>query len=115
MMIPEGGDAGHWVMLVFGGLLGMGLLASLFRAVRGPTLPDRVVALDLIGFLVVGLLALSAIVTRRHELLIVGLVAGLILFLGTAALAIYIEKRGEGLGDGPGGSLADRHGSEGPR
>jgi multicomponent Na+:H+ antiporter subunit F len=94
-MIPPQGDASHWLMLVFGGLLALALLASLVRALKGPTLPDRVVALDLIGFLVIALLALSAIVTQRHELLIVALVAGLILFLGTAALAIYIERRGE--------------------
>lgn len=93
-MIPIGGDPTHWLFLIAGGVFGAGVLASLWRLVVGPTLPDRVVALDLIGFLVVGVLCVFAIVTQRESLLAVGLVAALILFLGTAAFAVYVERRG---------------------
>ncbi|MGP1272035.1 MAG: monovalent cation/H+ antiporter complex subunit F [Phycisphaerales bacterium] len=93
-MIPPEGDPTHWLFLVASGVFGLALLASLWRAVVGPTLPDRVVALDLIGFLVLGALCVFSIVTQRPSLLFVALIAALILFLGTAAFAIYLDRRG---------------------
>ena len=74
-------------------LFAFGIVAALVRLIRGPSLPDRVVALDLIGFLVVGLVCLVAIATETPALLAVALVAALILFLGTAAFAIYLQRR----------------------
>ncbi len=93
MMIPPAGDPGHSLFLLGGGVLSLGIAASLFRLARGPTLADRVVALDLIGFLLVGVLAIFSIVTQRPSLLFVAVVASLILFLGTAAFAIYLDRR----------------------
>jgi len=75
-------------------LLAVGLVASLWRLLVGPTLPDRVVALDLLGFLVIGLVCMAGIVTHEVAFLGVSLVAALILFLGTAAFAMYLERRG---------------------
>ena len=51
------------------------------------------VAVDLIGFLAVGIICVFAIVTQRSELIGVAVVAALILFLGTAAFAIYLDRR----------------------
>jgi multicomponent Na+:H+ antiporter subunit F len=94
-MIPAMGDPGHWLFILAGGILGVAIIASLARLLVGPSLPDRVVALDLIGFLSIGLLSVFSIVTQRYELLGVALVAALILFLGTAAFALYLERRAE--------------------
>lgn len=92
-MIPAGGDPLHWLFLATGGALGAAAVAALIRLMRGPTLADRVVALDLLGFLVIGAFGAYSIVTATASLLAVGLVAALILFLGTAAFAIYLERR----------------------
>lgn len=92
-MIPLEGDPTHWLFIVAGFILGLGILASFWRLIRGPSLADRVVALDLIGYLVIGIMLLLAIVTQRESLLFVPVVAGIILFLGTAAFAIYLERR----------------------
>jgi len=62
--------------------------------VRSPTLADRIVALDLIGYLTVALAGLIAIDSGRTELLGVGVAAALVLFLGTVAFAIHLERRG---------------------
>lgn len=75
-------------------LFAFGIGASLYRLAVGPSLPDRVVALDLLGFLIIGLVGLVAIMTDVQSLLSVALVAALILFLGTAAFAIYLNRRG---------------------
>ncbi len=92
-LVPTTNDPAHWLFLVTGAVFGLALVASVYRLAVGPTLPDRVVALDLIGFLAVGLICVFAIVTQRSELLGVALVAALILFLGTAAFAIYLDRR----------------------
>jgi multicomponent Na+:H+ antiporter subunit F len=91
----EDGGGVPWLTTVVGIVFGVALAASSWRLIVGPTLPDRVVALDLVGYLVVGLMLVLAIVTGTPALLGVGLVAALILFLATAALAIYLERRGD--------------------
>lgn len=70
----------------------MGL--ALFRLVRGPTLPDRVVALDLITVLAAAMLALDTLATRQSVFIDAAIVLALISFLGTIAFARYLERRG---------------------
>ena len=73
--------------------LGLATLLTASRLLRGPTLPDRVVAVDQLGFFAVGAIALYAVLTAKPVLLSVGIVMALILFLGTAAFAMFIERR----------------------
>lgn len=77
------------------GLLVAALFVSLARLLKGPSLPDRVIALDLITSLVVGIIAVRAIATGQTALLRVGVAIALLAFLGTSAWAQYI-KRGSG-------------------
>ena len=63
------------------------------RLVRGPTLPDRVVALDLFALITTGFMLVYAIDTEQQVLLDVAIVMALIAFLGTVAFAQYIERR----------------------
>ena len=62
------------------------------RLVRGPTLPDRVIALDLIGVLMVCLLVVTAAATEQQAFLDVAMVVALISFVGTVAYSRYIER-----------------------
>jgi multicomponent Na+:H+ antiporter subunit F len=62
------------------------------RLVKGPTLPDRVIAIDLIGVLMVCVLVVMAGATSQHAFLDVALVVALISFVGTVAYARYIER-----------------------
>ena len=95
-MIAPQGEPTHWLFMVSGLVLGLGILASFWRLLRGPSLADRVVALDLIGYLLIGVMVVLSIVTQRESFLFVPVVAAIILFLGTAAFAIFLERRGEG-------------------
>ncbi|MEN9934800.1 MAG: sodium/proton antiporter complex Mrp, protein [Chloroflexota bacterium] len=76
------------------------LLAALFlafaRLTRGPSLPDRVVALDLIAVITAGFLTVYAIETGEAVFLDAAIVLALITFLGTVALAQYVERRASG-------------------
>jgi multicomponent Na+:H+ antiporter subunit F len=67
---------------------------TFIRLVMGPTLPDRVIAIDLIGILLLCLLVLMAGVTSQQAFLDVAMVVALISFVGTVAYARYIEREG---------------------
>ena len=75
-------------------LVGLAMFLTFVRLVRGPTLPDRVVALDLMGVLAVGMLAAYAVVTNQPGLMDPAAVLALVGFLGTVAFARYLERRG---------------------
>lgn len=77
-----------WGMLVFG------MVLAVARIMIGPTLPDRVVALDLLATLSVGFIAVYTISSPEPILLRAAVVLALITFLGTVAFAYYVEKRG---------------------
>lgn len=74
-------------------MVGLALFLAFVRLVRGPTLPDRVVALDLIGVLSVGMIAAYAVATDQPVLLDPATVLALVGFLSTVAFARYLERR----------------------
>lgn len=65
----------------------------LYRILRGPTAPDRIVAIDILGILVVGFCALLCIPTGRSWYIDIGIVWALQSFIGTLALSKYLEGR----------------------
>ena len=72
--------------------LGLALVIAFIRLVKGPTLPDRIVATDLMGVLVVGLIVVLAGSSGVHATLDAAIVIALIGFLGTVAYATYVER-----------------------
>lgn len=77
--------------------IGMALLTSsifmaFVRLVKGPSLPDRVVALDIMSITALGVIALYAIETGEMIFLDVALIVALVSFLGTVAFAYYVER-----------------------
>jgi multicomponent Na+:H+ antiporter subunit F len=75
-------------------MLALALILAGARLVLGPSLPDRVVALDLMGILAVGFVAANTIRTGQAAYLDAAIVLALISFLGTVAFARYIGLRG---------------------
>ena len=73
-------------------MISAGFFIALIRVVRGPTFPDRVVAVDLIGVSAVGLIVVSSIATRETAFLDAAVVIALLGFLGTVAYARYAER-----------------------
>jgi multicomponent Na+:H+ antiporter subunit F len=72
--------------------LTLAALLAFIRLVRGPTLPDRVIAIDLIGVLMVCVLVVVAASTGEQAFLDVAMVIALISFVGTVAYARYLER-----------------------
>lgn len=70
------------------------------RIVRGPSLADRVVALDLLAILAMGFVGLRVIATGQALYLEIAIALGLVAFLATVYFARLIETRGHELHHG---------------
>ena len=68
-------------------------LLCLYRISRGPTAPDRAVAIDILGTLVVGFCCVMALWTGRDFYVNIAIAWALISFVATLALAKYLEGR----------------------
>lgn len=70
----------------------IGMVFSLVRMIKGPTLADRVVALDLISFLTIGFIGVYSISSNEPAFLGIAITLALVAFLGTIAFARWIMK-----------------------
>lgn len=84
-------DVVIWVSFA---ILSLSLLLSFVRLLLGPTLPDRVVALELMASLTVGFIGVHAIASQRFAFLDVAMVLALTAFLAAVGFARFLEKRG---------------------
>ncbi|PYB76974.1 MULTISPECIES: cation:proton antiporter [Rhizobium] len=82
--------AGQFALAV----LVLATLLTVWRAVVGPTLPDRVVALDMLVGIVIGLIAVFALRTGYTLYVDIAIALGLVGFLATVAFARFILARG---------------------
>ena len=74
--------------LIFGLLLCCGF--CLYRIAHGPSAADRMVAIDILGTVVVGFVAIIMAITGKAYLLDIAMVWALVSFVGTLALAKYL-------------------------
>ena len=79
-------------VLVLLGAIGLGMLLCLFRLFRGPTAPDRVVAVDTVSTVTTALLVFMAYYFRRYVYLDVALVYSVLMFIGVVAIARFLER-----------------------
>lgn len=91
-------------------VLSVAFLLTVWRVIRGPTLPDRVIALDMLVGIVMGFIALIAIRTGYTLYIDIAISLGLVGFLATVALARFIlsRKRREGEDGSPPEPLPER-------
>lgn len=74
-------------------VLAIALLLASWRMVRGPSLADRFIALDMLTAIAVGFAAVTAVATGRGAFLDIGLGLALISFVATAAFAVFLERK----------------------
>lgn len=75
-------------------IMGIALILAFVRVVRGPSLPDRVVALELFASIVVGLVGVTAIQAGVASLLDAAIVIALMGFLAAIGFARFLERGG---------------------
>lgn len=89
-------DAAHIALFLVSLGLMMAMVMTLIRAIKGPTLYDRILAVNAMGTLTVGLVAVLGFVTKRPEFLDIAMVYALINFVATIAILRFIEERNLG-------------------
>lgn len=72
--------------------IAVSIVLCLYRAVKGPSLPDRVVALDTIGINLIGMTALLCVKLNTQAFVDVILLIGILAFIGTVAISKFLEK-----------------------
>lgn len=72
----------------------LALFLCLYRIWRGPTSADRIVAIDILGIIIVGLCAILTVSTGRSWYIDIGIAWALQSFISTLALSKYLEGRG---------------------
>ena len=65
----------------------------LYRIIRGPSIADRMVGIDIFGILVVGICAILSIQTQRSFILDIGIAWIILSFIGTLTLAKYLSGK----------------------
>jgi len=75
-----------WIQIGLSGI-------CMYRILRGPTIPDRMVGADIFGILVVGICAIISIQTERSYILDIGIAWIILSFIGTLTLAKYLTGK----------------------
>ena len=73
-------------------MIGLAIFLCLLRMLKGPTAPDRAVALDTIATITTALLVLLGFIFERYVYLDVALVYAVLTFIGSIAVARFLEK-----------------------
>jgi multicomponent Na+:H+ antiporter subunit F len=74
-------------------MLSLSLILVFVRFLMGPNITDRVISLDLMITIGIGIMTIYAVVNEQSSFLDIAMIFALIAFLGTIAFAYYIEKR----------------------
>lgn len=67
-------------------------IGLVYRVVKGPTTPDRVVALDALGIALISIIALLSVLTETKFFLEIILLLSILAFIGTVAFSKFIER-----------------------
>lgn len=74
------------------GVLTLSILIAIYRLFKGPSMPDRVMALDSIGINLISGVTVLSVLFRSHAFLDIILLLGILSFIGTIAFARFIER-----------------------
>jgi multicomponent Na+:H+ antiporter subunit F len=80
------------IEIIFLILIGAGILLCILRMLKGPTAPDRAVALDTLSTITAALLVLLGYIYERHVYVDVSLVYAVLTFVGSVAIARFLER-----------------------
>lgn len=74
-------------------MLTISVVLVFYRFLKGPKLSDRVLALDLLITIGIGIIVVYSIISDQPTFLDIAMIFALIAFLGTVAFSYYLEKR----------------------
>lgn len=84
----------EWCVLFALAVLSFSFFVIVIRIVKGPTLPDRILALDMLVTVGIGFIAVIGVKTAYYLYLDIAIALGLVGFLATVAFARFVLNRG---------------------
>lgn len=78
--------------IAFGFLL-VALAVTLFRLIKGPTTGDRIVALDLVGFITMGFVLVYSALINNAIYFDIPVIISMVSFIGTVAISTYLKEK----------------------
>ncbi|MBW1932030.1 MAG: cation:proton antiporter [Deltaproteobacteria bacterium] len=78
--------------IIFVVIIAIAIFLCLLRMLKGPTAADRAVAVDTIATITTALLVLLGLIFERYVYLDVALVYAVLTFIGSVAIARFLEK-----------------------
>lgn len=82
-------------VLISLGLLSAAFILTVIKVIKGPTLPDRILALDMLAATALGFIAVIGIKTGYTLYVDIAIALGLVGFLATVAFARFVLARGK--------------------
>lgn len=79
----------YWGVVV---LISLSMLAFIYRLIKGPSVPDRVVALDSLGVALICMIGMISILAGTSFFLEIILLLAILAFIGTVAFSKFLEK-----------------------
>lgn len=73
-------------------LFSVSIIIFLYRVIKGPSQPDRIIAMDAIGINVVAIVAILSVLLKTYAFFEVILLFGILSFVGTVAFSKFIER-----------------------
>jgi len=83
----------HYAIYISLAFLFSGLYLTFLRLLKGPSIADRVVAIDLFSLFVMAIIITYAFLTALPIYLDATFIMALVAFIGTVSFARYLEKR----------------------
>ncbi|NLP43311.1 MAG: Na(+)/H(+) antiporter subunit F1 [Peptococcaceae bacterium] len=80
------------VLLIALSIFSVSVLLLLIRVIKGPTAPDRIIAMDTIGINLLSIMALLSILLKTRAFMGAVLLFGMLSFIGTVAYSRFIER-----------------------
>ena len=74
-------------------ILVISMILIFWRFIKGPSIADKIISLDLLITTGIGVIAVYSIIYNHSTLMDTALILALIAFLSTVALSYYLEKR----------------------
>ena len=78
-----------WLVLI---LISLSMLALIYRLIKGPSTPDRVVALDALGVALISMIGVISVLADTSFFLDIILLLAILAFIGTVAFSKFLEK-----------------------
>lgn len=73
-------------------IFSLSIILLMYRVVKGPAVPDRIIAMDTIGINLVAMMAILSVLLKTYAFFEVILLFGILSFIGTIAFSRFIER-----------------------